>query len=125
MHNLIERGFPGEIYPINPKHEKIWGKSACPSIGNLKNTVDLAILATPILSAFQIVKECAAAWVGGVVTISAGGKEIGEEGKKVEAAIRKEAETSGRSGSSLTNRCDGRRGSGLKILCTRLFFWKH
>jgi acetyltransferase len=95
MHNLIERGFPGDIYPINPKHKKLWGKSAFPSIADLKNTVDLAILATPILSAPQIIKECASAGVGGAVIISAGGREIGEEGKKVEAAIKKEAEASG------------------------------
>ncbi|MGD8761881.1 MAG: bifunctional acetate--CoA ligase family protein/GNAT family N-acetyltransferase [Desulfobacteraceae bacterium] len=95
MRNLIERGFPGDIFPINPKHNKIWGKSACPSISDLKTAVDLAIIASPIISAPQIVKECAAAGVGGAVIISAGGKEIGEEGKKVEAAIRKEAEASG------------------------------
>jgi acetyltransferase len=28
MHNLIECGFPGDLYSINPKHKKIWGKSA-------------------------------------------------------------------------------------------------
>ncbi len=95
MHNLIERGFSGDIYPVNPKHKNIRGKSASPSIADLKVQVDLAILATPILSAPQIVKECAAAGVGGAVIISAGGKEIGEEGKKVEAAIKKEAEASG------------------------------
>jgi acetyltransferase len=95
MHNLVERGFPGEIYPINPKHKKIWGKPACSTIAELKNSVDLVVIATPIVSAPQLVKECTAAGVGGVVIISAGGKEIGEEGKKIEAAIRKEAEASG------------------------------
>ena len=37
MRNLIERGFPGDIYPINPKHKKLWGKSAFSSIADLKN----------------------------------------------------------------------------------------
>jgi len=94
MHNLVDRGFPGKIYPINPKHKKIYGKRAWSSIAVLKDSVDLAILATPILSAPQLVKECAAAGAGGVVITSAGGKEIGEEGRKIEAAIRKEAEAS-------------------------------
>jgi len=95
MYNLVKRGFPGEIYPINPKHKKIWGKPSCSSIADLKNSVDLVVIATPIVSAPQLVKECAASGVGGAVIISAGGKEIGEEGKKVEAAISKEAEVSG------------------------------
>ena len=84
MHNLVERGFSGEIYPIHPHQKKIWGKSVYSKIGELKAPVDMAILATPIGSAPQLVKECAAAGVGGAVIISAGGKEIGEEGRKIE-----------------------------------------
>lgn len=95
MHNLIERGFPGAIHPINPNHKKLFKLPACPSIKDLKAPVDLAVIATPITSAPQIVKECADAGVGGVVIISAGGKEIGEQGKQLEAAIKKEAERSG------------------------------
>jgi acetyltransferase len=95
MHNLIKRGFAGDIFPINPKHKKLWEKSVCPSITDLGTAVDLAIIASPIMSAPQIVKECAIAGVGGAVIISAGGKEIGEEGKKIETAIKKEANASG------------------------------
>ena len=95
MHNLIEGGFPGQIHPINPNHKKLWKLPACPSIKDLKTPVDLAVIATPITSASQIIKECADAGVGGAVIISAGGKEIGEQGKKLEAAILKEAQRSG------------------------------
>lgn len=95
MRNLIERGFPGDIFPINPKHNKLWGRSACPSVTDLSTAIDLAIIASPITSAPQIVKECAGAGAGGAVIISAGGKEIGEEGKRIEAAIQKEAEAAG------------------------------
>jgi acetyltransferase len=95
MHNLVERGFSGEIYPIHPHQKKIWGKSVYSKIGELKAPVDMAILATPIGSAPQLVKECAAAGVGGAVIISAGGKEIGEEGRKIETAIKKAADASG------------------------------
>ncbi|MEE4263778.1 MAG: bifunctional acetate--CoA ligase family protein/GNAT family N-acetyltransferase [Desulfobacteraceae bacterium] len=91
MRNLIERGFAGEIHPINPNHKKIYRRPACPSIKDLKAPVDLAVIATPIASAPQIVKECADAGVGGVIIISAGGKEIGKQGQQLEAAIKKEA----------------------------------
>ena len=83
MYNLIERGFPGEIYPINSYHKKIGKLSAHPSIRDLEAPVDLAVIATPITSAPQIVKDCVDVGIGGAVIISAGGKEIGEQGKKL------------------------------------------
>ena len=95
MHNLIERGFAGKIYPINPNHKTIWNLPAYPSIGELKTTADLAVICTPIALTPRIIKECAESGVGGAVIISAGGKEIGEEGQKLEAAISKAAERSG------------------------------
>ncbi len=95
MHNLITCGFPGEIHPITPNHKKIYKLPACPSIKDLKAPVDLAVIATPIASVPQIVHECADAGVGGVVIISAGGKEIGKQGQQLEAAIKKEAAQSG------------------------------
>jgi acetyltransferase len=95
MRNLLDRGFPGEIHPINPNHKKIRTLPACPSIRDLEVPVDLAVIATPITSVPQIVKDCVDVGVGGAVIISAGGKEIGEQGKKLEAAIQKEARHSG------------------------------
>jgi acetyltransferase len=95
MRNLIDRGFAGDIYPINPKHNKMWKRCAYPSLKDIGIAVDLAVVATPIVSVPQIVRECVALKVGGLVIISAGGKEIGEAGKKLEAAIRKEVGSSG------------------------------
>ncbi len=95
MHNLIERGFAGEIFAINPNHKKIGKLPACPSVRDLEVPVDLAIISTPITIVPQIVKDCVDVGVGGAVIISAGGKEIGEQGKKLEMAIQKEAGHSG------------------------------
>jgi len=95
MHNLIERGFSGEIFPINPNHKKIGKLPAHPSIRDLESPVDLAAICTPITSVPQIVKDCVDIGVGGAVIISAGGKEIGKQGKKLEAAIQKEVGHSG------------------------------
>jgi len=95
MRNVIERGFAGKIYPINPNHSEMWGLPAFPSIGDLETAVDLAVICTPIGSAPQIIKACADKGVGGAVIISAGGKETGEQGHQLEADIRKEARSSG------------------------------
>ena len=57
MRNLIDRGFAGDIYPINPKHNKMWKRCAYPSLKDIGIAVDLAVVATPIVSVPQIVRE--------------------------------------------------------------------
>ncbi len=95
VRNLIQEGYPGKVYPINPHHKTIWELQAFPSLLELESPVDLVIMATPIASAPQIVKECKKAGVGGVVIISAGGKETGTKGRELELAIKNEAKDSG------------------------------
>jgi acetyltransferase len=70
MHNLIERGFSGQTYPINPNHKKIGKLAACPSIRDLEVPVDLAIISTPFTFVPQIIKDCVEVGVGGAVIIS-------------------------------------------------------
>jgi acetyltransferase len=94
MHNLIREGYPGKVYPINPRHKTIWDLGSFPSLSELESPVDLVIMATPIASAPQIVKECKKAGAGGLIIISAGGKEIGTKGRELESAIKKEAKDS-------------------------------
>ncbi len=93
--NLKKEGFPGPIYPINPKHEKILGFKAYPSIGAVGSPIDLAIIVVPIRGVPAVIRECGEAGVKGVIILSAGGKESGEEGVRIEAEIRAEAQRSG------------------------------
>jgi acetyltransferase len=95
MRNLIDLGFGGDIYPINPRYARLWDRAAHTSLKDLNIQVDLAVVATPIESIPQIVRDCVELNVGGLVIISAGGKEIGEEGKKMETAIHQEVGSSG------------------------------
>lgn len=95
MQNLIEGGFAGKVYPINPRHPTIAGLKAFANITDLPETVDLVIIAVPIQMVPELIVECAATRVGGVVIISAGGKETGEQGREVERAIAAAAQDSG------------------------------
>ena len=95
MRNLIEGGYAGDVYPINPRRNTVHGLPAHSSVLALKSSIDLAILAAPIISIPEIVKECSEAGVQGAVIISAGGKESGAKGRELEAAINQEAEPSG------------------------------
>ena len=95
MRNLIDGGFSGMLLPVNPKYKTIHGHESFGSVSALETGVDLAIVATPIDSVVAIVSECVEKKVGGAVIISAGGKEVGEQGREIEEKIRRIA-------------CDGR-----------------
>ena len=95
IENLQKDGFPGRIYPINPNHGEILGIPAFPSITAAPAGIDLAIVAVPIQGVPEVMRECGRAKVPGVIIISAGGKEVGEEGKKIEADIHAAAQAGG------------------------------
>jgi len=94
MENLIKGGFKGNIYPINPNHKSICKIKAHPSILDIHTPLDLAVIATPIISVPHIVRECVEAGTAGAVIISAGGKETGAQGKNLEHMIKKEIKDS-------------------------------
>lgn len=87
MKNIIDGGYQGEIYPVNPRYTELFGFKSHGSLRSLDRPVDLAVIATPMTSVPGIIQECADASIGGAVIISAGGKEIGEKGVEIEARI--------------------------------------
>lgn len=87
MRNLIEGGFRGAIHPVNPRYEELFGFKSHAAVSELAGAVDLAVIATPIATVPGVVQECGKASIGGAVIISAGGKEIGEQGREIEARI--------------------------------------
>ena len=95
MKNLIEGGFQETLLPVNPKYKTVHGLDTVESIRDLEPGVDLAIIATPIHMVPDIVQECVENKVAGAIVISAGGKEVGEEGKRIEERIRATAYAGG------------------------------
>ncbi len=95
MTNLIRGQYPGELLPVNPKYDAIHGRPSSESISALKPDTDLAVIATPIQTVPEIIRECVANKVAGAIIISAGGKEVGAKGKKIEAQIRQTAHAGG------------------------------
>ena len=107
MTNLRD-GDPLELFPVNPNRTSILGTPAYPSIREIGRPMDLAVIATPIRTVPGIVRECAEAGVGGAIVISAGGKEVGEEGRRIEAEI---AAQCGRTGLRIIG------PNGMGIIC--------
>jgi acetyltransferase len=95
MENLTEGGYRGRIVPVNPKYSEILGIETYKSLSKAGGKVDLAVIATPIFTVPEIIKECVDQGVGGAVIISAGGKETGKEGLKLEQEIDEEARKGG------------------------------
>jgi acetyltransferase len=76
-----------KLFPVNPNRTKVLGKTCYPSITLVTERIDLAIIATPAQNVPEIVEECGKAGVEGLIIVSAGFKEIGEEGRKLEEQI--------------------------------------
>ena len=85
--NLIGSGYEGVVYPVNPSKESIQGVQSYRSVNDLPKIVDLAIIATPSKIVLDVVEECGKKGIKGILIISAGFKEIGEEGKALEQKL--------------------------------------
>ncbi len=85
--NLISNPFGGTIFPVNPKRPNVLGIKAYPSIKDVPEQVDLAIIVTPAKTVPAIIQECVDMGIPGAVIISAGFKEVGEEGADLERQI--------------------------------------
>ena len=95
MLNFVRSGFQGDLFPVNPRHKTIHGLRSFPSIQTAERGIDLAVIATPIATVPSIVKECVQKGVKGAIIVSAGGKEAGANGRKIEAQIAKYAREGG------------------------------
>ncbi len=81
MKNLTEMGYEGHVYPVNLRKQELLGKKAYPTVSQLPEIVDLAIIATPASTVPDIVEQCGNSGIRGLIIISAGFKEAGEAGK--------------------------------------------
>lgn len=95
LHNLLNYGFQGAVYPVNPKAATVHSIRAYPSIADVPETVDLAMLVVPAQYVKGIAEECAAAGVKGIVIITAGFKEVGGKGVEREAELVAQLENTG------------------------------
>lgn len=84
----LKQTFKGPIYPVNPNADEIQGLKCYKSVRELKGKVDLAVIAVPAPIVLQVLKDCNYAGVKFVIIISAGFKEIGEKGAKLEEQIK-------------------------------------
>jgi len=80
LNNLVQYEFDGAIYPVNPKREEIAGLKCYPTVNDVPEGVDCAVIAIPRPFVLQTVRDLAERGCGAVVIYSAGFSEAGEEG---------------------------------------------
>lgn len=87
FYNLLTHGYRGRLYPVNPNASEVQGVRAYPTIKDVPEPVDVAIVLVPAGMTPQVVQDCCAAGVKYVVVESAGFAELGDEGKRIEREI--------------------------------------
>ncbi len=85
--NILKGGFTGTLYPINPNARSISSVRAYPSIKEVPDRIDLAIVIVPPRAALQSIQDAVAEGVKGIVVVSAGFREVGGEGLEIEKRI--------------------------------------
>jgi len=86
--NLIKGGFPGTLYPVNQKSDEIEGLKCYPDLEAIGETPELVVIIVPAPYVPGIMEQCAKIGVDSVIIITAGFKEVGEEGRKLENQIK-------------------------------------
>jgi acetyl coenzyme A synthetase (ADP forming)-like protein len=87
LSNIIQYGFSGDIYPINPKADEVLGLSCYPSVLDVAGPIDLAVVVVPHKFVISALQECGQKGVKGVIVISAGFREAGLEGVRREKEL--------------------------------------
>jgi acetyltransferase len=82
---LLSKG--RNVFAVNPNRKSVFNLDCHPAIGDISEKIDLAVIATPPQTVPGILEECGQAGSGGVIIISSGFREMGEEGKKLEEQL--------------------------------------
>ncbi|MCJ7817221.1 MAG: acetate--CoA ligase family protein, partial [Candidatus Thorarchaeota archaeon] len=92
IRNLIDSGYQGRVYPINPASGEILGLKAFRSVSDVPSDVDVAVIVIPAKFVLKTVEECGEKGVKALVIITAGFKESGKKGQEAEKKLAELAE---------------------------------
>lgn len=92
---MLEAGFSGSIYPVNPNRDMVQGLKTFPSVHDITESVDCAIIAVPAKIVVQTLEDCAAKGVKSAIVFSSGFAEVGLDGEAKQAQLSDIAERTG------------------------------
>jgi len=91
IRTLLDEGYEGIIYPVNPKEKSIMGLHCFPSVSEIPEDVDVALIATPARTVPAVLEDCGKRGVKGAVILATGFGETGAEGKALENKVLEKA----------------------------------
>ena len=95
LKNLVDFGYQGGIYPVNPKADEILGKRAYATVAEVPDPVELAVVVLPVTMIMETMREIGDRGIKTVVIITGGFKELGPEGAEIEKSVKKLADEYG------------------------------
>jgi len=95
LSNIVQSGFAGAIYPINPSTDEILGLPCYPDINAIQGPIDLAVVVIPAKFVLEILESCGRRGVKATIVITAGFRETGHDGLMAEKRMGEIAETYG------------------------------
>lgn len=87
LQNLLGPSFKGTVFPVNPHYTSFSGKQVYSSVTQIETPVDLAVIVTPAPVVGKVIEDCVKAGVKGAIVISAGFKERGDKGARLEQEL--------------------------------------
>ncbi len=84
LKNMVEGGYLGGIYPVNPRYSEVLGLPCFPDIASVPDPVDLAVVILPAPNVAEILEACGKRGIRAVTVLSGGFREVGTEGKQLE-----------------------------------------
>ncbi len=87
MQNIVDGGFAGPLYAVNPHYERVLDVPCFPSMAHLPEPVDLAVIVTPAAAVPGVIEDAGASGIRAAVVLSAGFSESGDSGRALEAAM--------------------------------------
>jgi len=87
VNNLINFGYKGCVYPVNPNAHSVHSIKAYPDVNVIKDSIDLAVIMVPKEKVLETLDSCHKKKIRSVVVITAGFKETGKEGKLLESSL--------------------------------------
>ncbi|MHB1415481.1 MAG: acetate--CoA ligase alpha subunit, partial [Chloroflexota bacterium] len=95
LKNILDFGFPGRVYPVNPKADSLLGLKCYPDLVSIPDKVDLVVVVVPQPAVAGVMREAVEKGIKGAVIITAGFREVGPEGLEAEREITRIAHEGG------------------------------
>jgi acyl-CoA synthetase (NDP forming) len=86
--SLFHLGFEGELHPVNPKYERVWGRPCVASVAELPRGVELVVFVVPARVVVGAIEDCARVGARSIMVVSSGFAEAGEAGRALQEELR-------------------------------------